>query len=401
MPADELERVSIMNITEYKKKDGTIVYRTSIYLGIDSITGKKIKTTISARTKKEIKTKALQAKFEFEKNGATRTAFIQFENYGELMDSWWENYAPTIKTNSQIAIKSQIEKYLRPAFGAYKLDKLTPAIIQQQVNKWAKDYNQNDGGFKRYRQLHSYNKRILQYATSLQAIPFNPAKDILVPKLKKEKSKTKIKHFTDSELKQFFEYLDSLDQKRFKNLFCVTLYKFLLATGCRINEALALEWSDIDFDNAVVHITKTLNYRLEINSPKSKSSYRDIDIDPKTVTMLKQYKHRQTKEAWILGRTEKVVFSDFIHEYPNNRTLQARLKIHFKQAQVPDIGFHGFRHTHASLLLNAGIPYKELQHRLGHSTLSMTMDTYSHLSKESAKKAVSIFETALNNIKSS
>lgn len=390
-----------MNITEYKKKDGTIVYRTSLYLGIDSITGKKIKTTISARTKKEIKTKALQAKFEFKKNGATRTTFVQFENYGELMDSWWENYAPTIKTNSQIAIKSQIEKYLRPAFGAYKLDKLTPAIIQQQVNKWARDYNQNDGGFKRYRQLHSYNKRILQYATSLQAIPFNPAKDILVPKLKKEKSKTKIKHFTDSELKQFFEYLDSLDQTRFKNLFHVTLYKFLLATGCRINEALALEWSDIDLDNAVVHITKTLNYRLEIKCPKSKSSYRDIDIDPKTVSMMKQYKHRQTKEAWILGRTEKVVFSDFIHEYPNNRTLQARLKIHFKLAQVPDIGFHGFRHTHASLLLNAGIPYKELQHRLGHSTLSMTMDTYSHLSKESAKKAVSIFETALNNIKSS
>ena len=376
-----------MNITEYKKKDGTIVYRTSLYLGIDSITGKKIKTTISARTKKEIKTKALQAKFEFKKNGATRTTFVQFENYGELMDSWWENYAPTIKTNSQIAIKSQIEKYLRPAFGAYKLDKLTPAIIQQQVNKWARDYNQNDGGFKRYRQLHSYNKRILQYATSLQAIPFNPAKDILVPKLKKEKSKTKIKHFTDSELKQFFEYLDSLDQTRFKNLFHVTLYKFLLATGCRINEALALEWSDIDLDNAVVHITKTLNYRLEINSPKSKSSYRDIDIDPKTVSMMKQYKHRQTKEAWILGRTEKVVFSDFIHEYPNNRTLQARLKIHFKLAQVPDIGFHGFRHTHASLLLNAGIPYKELQHRLGHSTLSMTMDIYSHLSKESAKKS--------------
>lgn len=399
MPADELERFSIMNITEYKKKDGTIVYRTSLYLGIDSITGKKIKTTISARTKKEIKNKALQAKFEFEKNGATRTAFVQYKNYSELLDSWWETYAPTIKTNSQIAIKSQIEKYLRPAFGSYKLDKLTPAIIQQQVNKWARDYNQNNGGFKRYGQLHSYNKRILQYGVSLQSLKSNPAKNILVPKVKKDKAK--IKHFTDPELKQFFEYLDSLDQKRFKNLFCVTLYKFLLATGCRINEALALKWSDIDLDNAVVHITKTLNYRLEINSPKSKSSYRDIDIDPKTVSMMKQYKHRQTKEAWILGRTEKVVFSDFIHEYPNNRTLQARLKIHFKQAQVPDIGFHGFRHTHASLLLNAGIPYKELQHRLGHSTLSMTMDIYSHLSKESAKKAVSIFETALNNIKSS
>ena len=68
---------------------------------------------------------------------------------------------------------------------------------------------------------------------------------------------------------------------------------------------------------------------------------------------------------------------------------------HFKKAKVPNIGFHGFRHTHASLLLNSGIPYKELQHRLGHSQISMTMDTYSHLSKENAKKAVSFYETAL------
>lgn len=390
-----------MNITEYKKKDGTIVYRTSLYLGIDSITGKKIKTTISARTKKEIKNKALQAKVEFEKNGATRTAFTQFETYSELLDSWWETYAPTIKLNSQIVIKSQIEKYLRPAFGSYKLDKLTPAIIQQQVNKWAREYNQNNGGFKRYGQLHSFNKRILQYGTSLQAIASNPAKDILVPKVKKEKNKVETKHFTDSELKQFFEYLESLDQTRFKNLFCVTLYKFLLATGCRINEALALNWSDIDLENAVVHVTKTLNLKQKINSPKSKSSYRDIDIDPQTVTMLKQYKHKQTKEAWKIGKSETVVFSNIIDKYSSYKSLEVALKKHFTNAGVPIIGFHGFRHTHASLLLNAGIPYKELQHRLGHSTLSMTMDTYSHLSKESAKKAVSIFETALNNVKSS
>jgi integrase/recombinase, phage integrase family len=195
--------------------------------------------------------------------------------------------------------------------------------------------------------------------------------------------------------------LESLDQTRFKNLFCVTLYKFLLATGCRINEALALNWSDIDLENAVVHVTKTLNLKQKINSPKSKSSYRDIDIDPQTVTMLKQYKHKQTKEAWKIGKSETVVFSNIIDKYSSYKSLEVALKKHFTNAGVPIIGFHGFRHTHASLLLNAGIPYKELQHRLGHSTLSMTMDTYSHLSKESAKKAVSIFETALNNVKSS
>lgn len=185
---------------------------------------------------------------------------------------------------------------------------------------------------------------------------------------------------------------------KFRYYYENTLYKFLLATGCRINEALALSWSDIDLDNAIVHITKTLNYKQETNSPKSKTSLRDIDIDQATVSMLKQYRLRQTKEAWKIGKSESVVFSDFIHEYPNNRTLQTRLRTHFKRAKVTNIGFHGFRHTHASLLLNSGIPYKELQHRLGHSTLSMTMDVYSHLSKENAKKAVSFYETALKSL---
>lgn len=140
-----------------------------------------------------------------------------------------------------------------------------------------------------------------------------------------------------------------------------------------------------------MHITKTLNYNQELNSPKSKSSYRDIDIDQATVSMLKQYKRRQVKEAWQLGRTETVVFSDFIHEYPNNRTLQTRLRTHFKHADVPNIGFHGFRHTHASLLLNSGIPYKELQHRLGHSQISMTMDIYIATSQKRTPKKPSQF----------
>ncbi|MGT2573365.1 tyrosine-type recombinase/integrase [Streptococcus toyakuensis] len=91
-------------------------------------------------------------------------------------------------------------------------------------------------------------------------------------------------------------------------------------------------------------------------------------------------------------------FSIFLSQYPNNKTLATRLNTRFKHAGVPNIGFHGFRHTHASLLLNSGIPYKELQHRLGHSTLAMTMDTYSHLSKEKAKTAVSFYEKAVSSL---
>lgn len=388
-----------MKINEIKKKDGSTVYRANVYLGVDAVTGKKVATKVTARTKKELKTKAQQAQFDFKANGSTRYKEVAIETYEALAASWWDSYKNTVKTNTRMTQKGLLNNHVLPLFGEFKLDKLTTPLIQSMMNKLANNANTGESGsYLHYNKIHTLNKRILQYGVVLQVIPTNPANNIVLPRNTQKDKKAKAKHFNNDELKQFLTYIDSLDSSKFKYCYDITLYKFLLATGCRINEALALSWSDIDLDNSVVHITKTLNYQKKINSPKSKSSYRDIDIDAETVAMLKKYKHRQIQEGWKLGRTETVVFSDFIHEYPNNRTMSGRLRLHFKKAGVNNIGFHGFRHTHASLLLNSGIPYKELQHRLGHSTLSMTMDTYSHLSKENAKKVTSFYEQALKSI---
>ena len=388
-----------MQIKQITKKDGSIVYRANVYLGIDKVTGKDVKTSITGRTKKEVKQKTKEAEIAFLQNGSTRFQASNITTYKELASLWWESYKHTVKPNTQLNVRRLLDNHILPLFGSYKLDKLTTPLIQNVVNKLADKTNKGEeGAFLYYDSLHALNKRILQYGVVMQAIPFNPAREVILPRNTQKAKREKVKHFENQELKKFLDYLDSLDLNRYRYYYENTLYKFLLATGCRINEALALSWSDIDLDNAVVHITKTLNYKQETNSPKSKSSLRDIDIDQATVSMLKQYRFRQTKEAWKIGKSESIVFSDFIHEYPNNRTLQTRLRTHFKRANVTNIGFHGFRHTHASLLLNSGIPYKELQHRLGHSTLSMTMDIYSHLSKENAKKAVSFYETALKSL---
>ena len=385
-----------MKITEVIKKDGSKVYRANVYLGVDQITGKKVKTKVTGRTHKEVKQKATKEKIAFQKAGSTRQKAITIKNYQELATIWWESYKNTVKPNTQGNVRALIDNHILPTFGEYKLDKLTTPLIQSIINKLADRANRGEeGAFLHYDMIHALSKRILQYGVTMQAIPSNPARDVVLPRNTQKAKRQKLKHFDNQELKKFLVYLDNLDSCKYRYYYDVTLYKFLLATGCRINEALALSWSDIDLDGAIVHITKTLNRNLEINSPKSKSSYRDIDIDQETVSMLKQYKLRQTKEAWKIGQRESVVFSDFIHEYTSIVKLKKRLLTHFKRADVPNIGFHGFRHTHASLLLNSGIPYKELQHRLGHSQISMTMDTYSHLSKENAKKAVSFYETAL------
>lgn len=387
-----------MKIAEIKKQNGSTVYRSRVYLGIDMTTGKRIQANLTARTKTELKKKAQLAKAEFQNNGCTKKETISLTSYEEVAQLWWESYQHTVKPNTQDSVKRLLANHVIPLFGSYRLDKLTTPTIQRIVNQLALRANKREeGAFLHYDKIHALNKRILQYAVTMQIIDINPAREVILPR-KIKKGRNKVKHFNNLELKQFLSYLEEANLAIYRNIYEITLYKFLLATGCRINEALALHWSDIDLHNATVNITKTLNHLGEINSPKSEASYRTIDIDPQTIEVLKVYQKRQRQEAWKLGRTETVVFSDFIHKYPNNKTLATRLNTHFKHAGVPNIGFHGFRHTHASFLLNSGIPYKELQHRLGHSTLAMTMDTYSQLSKEKAKTAVSFYEKAVSSL---
>ena len=387
-----------MNITEYKKKNGATVYRASVYLGVDKLTGKKARTTVTANTKKGVKIKAREAVNAFAANGYSVKEKPTITTYRELVALWWESYKNTIKPNSQQSMEGIVRLHILPVFGDYKLDKLTTPIIQQQVNKWADKANKGEkGAYANYSFLNNINRRILQYGVTMQVIQHNPARDVMIPR-KQQNKVHKVKFFSNQELKRFLDYLEDLDQSSYENFFDYVLYKTLLASGCRIGEALALEWSDIDLKKGTISISKTLNRYQETNTPKSKAGLREIDIDKATVSLLKQYKKRQQVQSWQLGRSEGIVFTPFTTKYAYACLLRKRLQSHFKAAGVPDISFHGFRHTHATIMLYAGIEAKDLQYRLGHSNISMTLNTYVHATKEGAKKAVSIFEAAISNL---
>ncbi|RXX21689.1 tyrosine-type recombinase/integrase [Streptococcus oralis] len=387
-----------MNITEYKKKNGATVYRASVYLGVDKLTGKKARTTVTANTKKGVRIKAREAVNAFAANGYSVKEKPTITTYRELVALWWESYKNTIKPNSQQSMEGIVRLHILPVFGDYKLDKLTTPIIQQQVNKWADKANKGEkGAYANYSFLNNINRRILQYGVTMQVIQHNPARDVIIPR-KQQNKEHKVKFFSNQKLKQFLGYLDNLDLSNYENFFDYVLYKTLLASGCRIGEALALEWSDIDLKKGIISISKTLNRYQETNTPKSKAGLREIDIDKATVSLLKEYKKRQQIQAWQLGRSESIVFTPFTTKYAYACLLRKRLQGHFKAASVPDISFHGFRHTHATIMLYAGIEAKDLQYRLGHSNISMTLNTYVHATKEGAKKAVSIFEAAISNL---
>lgn len=387
------------NIKKITKKNGTTVYREQIYLGTDCMTGKQVYTTISAPTKKELKQKREFKINEFKENGYTRHKSVSVKNYCELSELWLKNHKLEVKPQTYSQTVSELKTHLLPVFGNIRVEKITLPMVQVFVNKIANNPNLGSVSLKI---ILSINKRILKYAVNLQLITVNPADNIIVPKNKKNISQKKeLKYFEANQLKQFKDYLDKLPNT-FRNYYHKTLYDTLLATGLRIGEAVALEWSDIDLDNGVIDVNKTLVWsRMETNSPKSMAGYRKIPIDRNTVLMLRLYKARQHQcfiEHGYGGKMAEHVFSNGLHAYPSREGLQKTLTKHLKLAGLPYLTLHAFRHTHASLLLNAGISYKELQQRLGHSTLAMTMDTYSHLFDDTEKEAVNFFEKAMSNL---
>ncbi|WP_024407496.1 tyrosine-type recombinase/integrase [Streptococcus suis] len=381
-----------MKITEVKKKNGAIVYRANVYLGTDQVTGKKAKTSVTGRTRKEVKQKAKHAQDEFISNGYTVTKVVPIKNYQELAELWLESYQLTVKPQTFIATKRMLYNHLIPVFGALRLNKLSVSYIQGFINDLSSE-------LVHYSVVHSINRRVLQYGVSFQLLPFNPARDVMLPKVPKKENKA-IKFIAPEDLKALMAYMEKLANKKFSYFFDYVLYSVLLATGCRFGEVVALEWSDIDLDNGTISITKNYSRLLKlIGTPKSKAGVRVISIDKKTINLLRLYKNRQRQTFIETGaRVSAVVFSTPLKEYQNMATRQESLDRRITEIGIPRFTFHAFRHTHASLLLNAGISYKELQYRLGHATLAMTMDIYGHLSMDKEKEAVSYYEKAINSL---
>lgn len=393
-----------MNIKKITKKDGTSVYRANVYLGVDSLTGKQIRTTTTAKTRKMCEIKARQAINHFIKNGSTvAREKVVFEDFGALALSWFDNYKLTVKANSIRVVNNYLKVYILPTLGSYKPEKITAMLLQGVVNEWAKNANtakivngkREKGKCKDYKLLLNIIKRIFQYGVQLGTVNSNPAIQVIPPKLK-ARTAQKIKYFDSNELKKFLTYLDSLDQTA-DNLLRVTLYQFLLATGLRVGEALALNWSDIDFTDSSVSVNKTIVQTLDKkervqDGAKTKESNRVVSLDVQTLAMLKSWKKKQSNEFLSLVDAKIFSYDGRLYTYASEMN---HLKRHFERAGVPNIGFHGFRHTHASLLMNNGVNPKEIQERLGHADYSITMNTYSHLDKDKKKDTAEKFGNIL------
>ena len=162
----------------------------------------------------------------------------------------------------------------------------------------------------------------------------------------------------------------------------------LLTTGLRFSEALALTKNDFDFQNLVIHVTKSYNYQKKgfvnhrFQPTKNESSIRTIALDLKTAWILRpiveNINHTMPIFPSIEGEGHPVIY---------NSTINNRLKKYCQLAKIPIITLHGLRHTHASVLIANGISIQVVAKRLGHANSITTQNTYIHLLKSTEQKA--------------
>src|SRR5699024_6343477 len=295
--------------------------------------------------------------------------------------------------------KSNFRIHILPRFGSMRINKINANHLQQAVNKW---HDQ----LEKYRTIYNYAVKILDYAGQRRYIKENPKDFENVPKPKRIRKDLKKKFYSREELKQFMKALDKENMPMW-NMF----FRLLAYTGLRRGEALALTWGDVTFskqsDNeAYVSVNKNLatgeQNQLIVQPPKNDESYRDVTIDPGTENMLKQWRTQQAELLLGLGfnamNKNQLLFSKLKdNTHLNLSTPRNRLVNITDRNNIPFISPHGFRHTHASLLFEAGYSIEEVMERLGHSDIQTTLNIYPHVSSDRKEKSAQRFAEFIQN----
>lgn len=377
-------------IKEYEKKDGKKYWMFKAYLGIDPASGKKIYTTRRGfKTQKEARIAKSRLELQAQDNKYTPEKNYTFI---EIQNMWSEEYKTTVRESTLSRVSFLFTKNIFPYFGKRKISSFTVAYCQKIVNKWKDEYST-------YKALKTYTTAVFDYAVRINVINSNPMKDVYISKGKYRKKDERIKFYESDELKQF---LEAAKQDRFPLSY--PLFRLLAFTGMRKGEALALTWEDIDFNNKMLTINKTIarntKNEIVINHPKTEASIREISLDDTTIDILKKWRQDQRKYLLSFGhnslRPNQIIFASKNNNYldplrPNN--IQKRL---CKENELKDITIHGFRHTHCSLLFEAGLSIQDVKTRLGHSDIQTTMNIYAHVTKKQKDISAEKFARYLN-----
>ena len=379
-----------MHIKKYLK-NGKPYYMFQAYFGTDPATGKRIKTTKRGfETEKECELEFYRLKLEFENGGFSKNIQYTFQ---EVYDLWIVHYTNTVKESTLNKTLGLFRDHILPYFGKMYIDKIKVTHCQNAVDEWYKK-------LKNYRTINNYSSSVFKHGMKLGIIKENPTALVTVPVAKEEiEEEEDLNFYSKDELISFLNGVKThYDPKWY------ALFRLLAFSGCRKGEALAITWNDVNFSKNTISINKTLTMGLEnkliIQPPKTKKSKRVVPLDEATMAILKDWKSQQAKDMLKLGYNtmskKQLLFTNLKNEFINPQKIGQKIRPICKKIDLKEITPHGFRHTHCSLLFEAGASIKEVQDRLGHSDIKTTMNIYAHVTDQRKEETALKFANYLN-----
>jgi len=335
---------------------------------------------------------------EFER----KTSGKKFEDknltFEEVAEDWLDVYSETDVKISTIRVRKHEIGHLNRYFAKYKIKDITKRMYQNALNDLKKKeqlaHNTISG-------IHGTARMIYKRAMEQDLLLADPTEYAFIPKDKKtvediENKKVEDKYLEKYELKAFLDTAKTQGE-----VDDYVIFLTLSWTGLRAGELVALKWKDIDFEENTINITKTY-YNPRNNTkdykllpPKTNGSIRKIDVEDEVINTLHKHKLKQKEiklqvgkefydKDFVFGRLNAPYFG-----YPHFiKTIENRMESLLKKTPAINkrLTPHSLRHTHTSLLAEAGVELLQIMDRLGHTEDETTTQVYLHITKERKKK---------------
>ncbi|MHC5375402.1 site-specific integrase [Enterococcus sp. LJL120] len=374
-------------IEKYTKKDGSTAYMFNAYVGRHPRTKKNVyRKRQGFKTKKQAQIALAKLLEDIDENGFDDDAKEEIVTFKHLYDKWLAQHRLNVKPSTIALNRRFIEGHVLPYLGDCPLGSITVIQCQDLVNKW---FSQ---GYKQYSYFRKGTAQIMRYGVAMELMDSNPMAKTILPRAKEEEKK--LQFYTKEDLAHFFDCL-----KDFGNFKQLTFFRLLAFSGCRKSELLSLQWKDLDLVNKNVSIGKTLALdeftNIIIQTPKTASSTRTISLDDETIKILSKWRTIQRTDYLSMGfntsSEDQYIFTNNRNELYYPQVVNDWLNYLVKKYNLPKITPHHFRHSHASLLLQSGVPVKEVSERLGHKDVKITLEIYTHVMPEEAEKTADKF----------
>ncbi len=290
-----------------------------------------------------------------------------------LADAVRHSVRPKTYENYDLCVRRLV-----PHIGRLRLRALAPEHVQRALGKLL------DGGLapRTVRQVHMVLRRALKQAVLWRILSSNPSDAVRPPRADRKE----IRALSEDDVRHLLKVAAGTRYH--------PLWVFLVTTGVRLGEALGLKWSDIELAESRAHIRRALQRQRGVGivfvEPKTAKSRRTVPIAPETLAVLLDHRRAQEadrREAGVQWGEHDLVFSSPIGRPIDMTFLSLIFHRSLKRADLPPHRIHDLRHTAATHLLSRGVHPKIVQELLGHSTIAITLDTYSHVLPALAREA--------------